>query len=285
MKDLSAGLKLVAKLRRKQLVLAKKSRSQDVGFRSSIHKGVGLEFEEFREYAPGDPVRLIDWKLFARSEKLFSRLYREDRGATIRILVDQTKSMFFTDRKLNSSLQLAFVLASLVTLNRDKAIIRIGDRRFTAESFDSLLSIFANFTAQPSEKDFLPVLREDQTSRASKLFIISDFFYSLSDLEKNLQTLSIGDFEGFAIQVLDPDELNPPFQKWRRVKDIESGDPSGGLTVSKLTVDSYMKNLRLHLQQLEAMLRRFKIKPLLYNCEKNLEDFFLKDILKAGVIK
>lgn len=275
-------LRLVSKLRRKQLALSRRSRTQDVGFRASTFKGVGLEFEEFREYAPGDPVRLIDWRVFARSEKLFSRLYREDRSAAIKILVDQSKSMFLTEQKLEATMTIAFTLASLATLNRDQAILNFGESRFTLENFQSVVALSTAFKPEPDSKDFLTVLRESKRSKISLFFIVSDFLYPLHELEKSLRTLSLGDFQGVALQILDPIELDPPFHRWGTVEDIESGRK---FFVSKTTVANYKKNLKDHIQQLISMLRRFKIRHLLFNFQTDLENFFLNDVLKARVIK
>ena len=56
----------------------------------SVFKGSGIEFEEVREYAPGDDVKSIDWNVSARTGKVFVKLYREERESIVMLLIDMT---------------------------------------------------------------------------------------------------------------------------------------------------------------------------------------------------
>src|SRR3972149_9785062 len=70
------------------------------GLSRSKHKGSGFEFDQIREYQPGDDIRFIDWKGSARSNKLLVRQYNEERSRTIMLFVDGSASGLFTSKKL-----------------------------------------------------------------------------------------------------------------------------------------------------------------------------------------
>ena len=89
----------------------------------SAFRGRGMEFEEVREYTPGDDVRTIDWNVTARFGHPFVKLYREERELTILLLVDVSSSCFFgTQHQLKQELaaEIASVLAFAATKSNDK---------------------------------------------------------------------------------------------------------------------------------------------------------------------
>lgn len=89
----------------------------------SVFKGKGMNFEEVREYAPGDDVRAIDWNVTAKMEKPFIKVFREERELTIVLAVDLSGSSDFGSRaqtKRELSAELASVLAFSAARNNDK---------------------------------------------------------------------------------------------------------------------------------------------------------------------
>ena len=98
----------------------------------SVFRGSGIEFEEVREYAPGDDVKSIDWNVSARSGKVFVKKYREERESIVMLLVDMSASLEFGTRfgrKLEKTAELASVLAFNAIKNNDKVgVIFFTDR-------------------------------------------------------------------------------------------------------------------------------------------------------------
>lgn len=89
----------------------------------SVFKGSGIEFEEVREYAPGDDVKAIDWNVSARTGKVFVKLFREERESIVMLLIDMSASLNFgtqSGRKLEKVAELASVLAFNAIKNNDK---------------------------------------------------------------------------------------------------------------------------------------------------------------------
>ncbi|MBU0505022.1 DUF58 domain-containing protein [bacterium] len=88
----------------------------------SAFRGRGIEFEEFREYVPGDDVRQIDWHVTARMDKPFVKVFREEREQTIFFLVDASKSLLFgkTRNKLEVATEIAALLSYAAIKSNDK---------------------------------------------------------------------------------------------------------------------------------------------------------------------
>src|SRR5579872_3998417 len=70
---------------------------QSSGPRRSPRRGSSVEFADFREYAPGDDLRRVDWKAYGRLDRLFIRLYQAEEISTVTILIDRSASMGFGD--------------------------------------------------------------------------------------------------------------------------------------------------------------------------------------------
>ena len=82
-------------LSRFNLVVQKRVTSNYIGPRKSIAAGRGLTFKEHRPYAPGDDIRLIDWKVFARTDDLHIKTFEEERNLTVHSIIDTSASMGF----------------------------------------------------------------------------------------------------------------------------------------------------------------------------------------------
>src|SRR5262252_5809480 len=82
-----------------------------VGERLGSGTGSSLEFQDYRPYAPGDDLRHVDWAAYARSDVLTVRLYREEVAPRLDLVLDVSRSMAVTDRKLQSYAELCALIA------------------------------------------------------------------------------------------------------------------------------------------------------------------------------
>lgn len=107
--------------------LAKKQRVSSIlgGKHASKLRGRGLDFEEVRNYVPGDDIRTIDWKVTARTQKTHTRVYSEEKEKPALIIVDQTKSMFFGSQVKMKSV-VAAELAAMAAFKVQKEGDRVG---------------------------------------------------------------------------------------------------------------------------------------------------------------
>ena len=86
-------------------------------------RGRGLDFEEVRNYVPGDDVRMIDWKVTARTQKPHTRVYTEERERPVYVIVDQSSSMFFGSQQMMKSVTAAHSAALAMW-----KVLAVGDR-------------------------------------------------------------------------------------------------------------------------------------------------------------
>ena len=96
----------------------------------SVFRGVGIEFEEVREYSPGDDVKSIDWKVSARMGRPYVKLYREEREMIVMLLVDLSASGRFGTRGASKQ-EIAAETAAILAFNAVRNNDRVGAILFT----------------------------------------------------------------------------------------------------------------------------------------------------------
>src|SRR5436305_536331 len=94
---------LLRRLEQFQLLAARRAKSSARGERRSRARGQSVEFADYRTYVPGDDFRYLDWNLYGRLERLFLKLYEEERELPVRIFLDASESMTFGDLRLVDS--------------------------------------------------------------------------------------------------------------------------------------------------------------------------------------
>src|SRR5512144_1656245 len=105
------------------------------GPHKSHYRGTAVEFADYREYAEGDDIRLVDWKVFARTDRHYVRLYDAERNLLSYLVVDTSGSMDFrganiqTDSKLAYACRLAAALGYLVVREGDEVGLSLADWR------------------------------------------------------------------------------------------------------------------------------------------------------------
>ncbi len=200
----------------------------------SAFRGRGMEFEEVREYAPGDDVRDIDWNVTARFGHPFVKMYREERELTIMLLVDVSSSCFFgTQKQLKQELaaEIASVLAFAATKNNDKVgLIIFSDR---IEKFippkkgkNHVWAVIKNVLEHEPEShktDIAGALNylNRVARRKAVAFLISDFL--AEDYEQPLRVTG-KKHDLIPICITDPRELELPEAGLVELQDAESGE-------------------------------------------------------------
>jgi uncharacterized protein (DUF58 family) len=112
-------------------------RSTLFGRRASHVRGRGLDFEELRNYVPGDDVRSIDWRVTARTQKAYVRVYSEERDRPTMLVIDQRINMFFGSRR-NMKSVVAAEIAALAAWRVFTQGDRVGAFVFNDEAIDEV---------------------------------------------------------------------------------------------------------------------------------------------------
>src|SRR5678816_4898994 len=115
---------LLRRLEQLQLLARRRAKSSAKGERRSRARGQSVEFADYRNYTPGDDFRYLDWNLYGRLERLFLKLYEEERELPVRIFLDASESMSFGDpRKFDFARQVAAAIGYVALSGFDRVSV------------------------------------------------------------------------------------------------------------------------------------------------------------------
>lgn len=249
-------------------------------------RGSSLEFQEYREYAPGDDIRHLDWAAFGRSDALMVRLYREEISPHTEILVDASQSMTTgSGAKERVARQLATLLALLTGRIGGRAGVYLLDdaaapAALEAGQLDELTSRPFTGTATLDEVMQRGSLR---LGRQAVRIVISDFLFP-HDPESLVRRLASDAGFLWVIQVLGEWEADPAPMGGRKLVDAESGMESN-LMLDRRAVNDYKRRLH-HLQdELARGCRRVHASFLSVVAERGLRELCRADLCAAGLLE
>jgi uncharacterized protein (DUF58 family) len=240
--------RILAQVKRLQIVASRQVNDLLAGEYASMFKGRGMEFDEVREYQPGDDVRSIDWNVTARADKPFVKRYCEERELTVLFAVDISTSSIFGSTE-RSKLELATELSALLMFSAAKNHDKVGLLLFDSEvrgyypprkGRGSVLRLLRELVAiepRPPRKPrpngapdphapptdlagALSFLRRVQRRRAV-VFVLSDF--DCPDWELALR-VAARKHEIVAIPLVDPRELALEDVGFVHLQDSETGE-------------------------------------------------------------
>src|SRR5512139_3341610 len=115
---------LLRRLEQFQLLAARRAKSSARGERRSRARGQSVEFADYRNYVHGDDFRYLDWNLYGRLERLFLKLYEEERELPVRIFLDASESMTFGEpRKFDFARQVAAAIGYVALSGFDRVSV------------------------------------------------------------------------------------------------------------------------------------------------------------------
>lgn len=203
--------------------------------RSPFH-GFNVEFAEYREYAPGDDLRRLDWRVLGRTDRYYVKQFEEDSNLRATLVMDASASMRYGSAELTKFDYGATVAASLATLlvgQRDPVGLALFDsqpRKIIppAATQAQLVRIVGELEeAKPDrETDLGPVLRTlaEQVKQRGLVIIISDLLTDLDAFYDGLARLQYRGHEVLIVHVLDRDEIDLPFNDLVLFRDIEGSE-------------------------------------------------------------
>ena len=217
-----------------------KARAVVEGFISGLHrspyKGFSVEFAEYRQYIHGDDLSTIDWKVYARSDRHYVKKFEEETNLHCHLLVDVSGSMAYGSRGISKFDYAACLAASLgYLMNRQRD--GIGMTAFSDRIVDVLpsstrpghlrnLLLALDRLEVGSRTDVAKPLHQlaETLTKRGMVVLISDL---LDDPEAVIRGLKHFQYRGsdvLVFHVLDPDELEFPFDQATRFEDLETGE-------------------------------------------------------------
>jgi uncharacterized protein (DUF58 family) len=209
------------------------------GFLSGLHRspyhGFSVEFTEYRQYSPGDDLRYLDWRLYARSDRYYLKRFEDETNLRCYLLVDLSRSMGYgtlSYTKATYAKTAAATLAYFLSLQRDAAgLVTFDDRireylpaRFRPGHLHRLFVALERSPGGNATDLAAPLEQVAKTARKRGLVVLlSDLLAPADTLEKQLGYLRTQGHEVAVLRILDPAEIDFPFQKAAMFRDIETG--------------------------------------------------------------
>jgi len=235
------------------------------GFVAGLHRspdfGFSQEFAEYQAYSPGDDLRLIDWNVYARSEKLYLKRFRGETNSFLTILLDASNSMQFGSHRVNKMDYARYLAASLFYLaihgQRDAAgLITFDDeiRNYIRPStrqgqLHRLLAGLEQAEAR-ARTDFAKPMRyfQELVKRRGMVLIVSDFWEPPESIIRTIEPLRFHGNEVVLFHVLDPEDVRPELNGPSILVDMETQKQLE--TTPDYTRKEYPEKIAAHLADL-----------------------------------
>jgi len=197
------------------------------GMHKSPYKGYSVEFAQHRPYAPGDDLRHLDWRVFAKADRFFIKEYEEETNMRVHLLLDASASMAYPEHpgtgrmtKWDYAATVAASLAHLVIHQQDAVGLTLFDsdvrRQLPVTTNRAILTdmtkaIEADHPAKKTDVHRLFPQLAGKIPRRSMVVILSDLLTNIEDIILGLQRFRYGRHDVLVLQILDHDELEFPF--------------------------------------------------------------------------
>ncbi|MBN1853724.1 MAG: DUF58 domain-containing protein [Pirellulales bacterium] len=284
---------LVTRLERLELVTRKIFRGRLKGERRSRRKGQSIEFADFRNYVPGDDIRMIDWNLYARLEKLILKLFLEEEDLHFYSLIDASPSMDFGEpAKLQYAKQLAAALGFIGLIRADRVKIEtlgqnpqhrssaLRGRRSVWRMIEQLETIHANemVTLADGIKNFC--LR----NRGQGIVVLLSDLLEKTGYESALRYLLSQRMDVYVIHVLSQEELEPEITGDLKLVDCEDADIAE-ISTSAPLLARYKKTLAAFVSGAQEFCTKRGMNYILVNNQVPVYEFVSSYLRRKGLVR
>lgn len=264
---------LRAAAERYRLAVPRRAVTGRIGERLGRGLGASVEFEDHRDYQPGDDPRHVDWRAYARTERLAVRLYREEVAPTLDVVVDRSPQMAVTPAKRQAACDMVDALSLWGAAEGGGVhFLSAGGERFEPARELAFDQPFSGF-------------RPRAALRSRGLRVVLSDFLRPDDPNKSLASLAAGCAHLFVIQVLDPWELQPEVAGPSTLLDADRpGELAVDVPLDKRSIAAYQTRLRRLIDSVADATRRFGGSHALVTAG-DPQAMCGRDLLRAGVVQ
>ena len=261
------------------------------GFLNGLHRspflGLSIDFAEHRPYMPGDDIRRIDWRLYARTDRHYIKLFEAETNANFMVLVDISRSMSYQSADV-SKLDYARYLAACLTYFSRQQRDRVGLVTFDHEIVDyippssrnldlCLHTLHRAHAGRAGELEGPLVKAAESLRRKGILVLISDLYEEAEHVIRTVRGLVGRGHDVIVFHVLDPAELEFPFERPSSFEDLESGEQ---IPVIPLRLrDEYRDLVRRHMSELDDKLTGSRVDYVPLDTSKPLDHALFRYLL------
>lgn len=268
----------------------------------SLRRGAGLEFADYRRYAPGDDLRYLDWNLYGRTDRLYVKQFQEEEELYTSLFLDASASMGcpVDDRKFDAARDIVLSLAYVVLAGKDAANVSLlghdstppqtvsatpyvrGRRRFVylAELLGERRPIGGRVDVARSL-----ARRLQESHHAGKAVWVSDFLFPLREVRDGLSLFRGVNSELAVIQVLGPTDLDPPVHPGGvRLTDSESGEHDV-VYFDARAKRAYLERLDRHNRELASICHQAGVHYARFVSQHDVSHFVLRQLPEMGFLR
>lgn len=260
------------------------------GNRKSRSKGSSVEFSDFREYSLGDDFRRIDWNAYGRFDRLFVKLFMEEREAVINIFLDCSRSMYFGEPKKSlAALKLSGVLAYLALNNLDRVCFNSLNRALVKQSttfngrgvFRHCADFLENLQFEGTT-DLNSGIKKKDFGGSGVSVVFSDFF-TAGGIEDAVKYLLYKKQEVILVHILAPEELSPEITGQVRLLDSETGEVRD-ISVTPAVLRQYAKELSSFINNIREFCSRMGVTYIQVSSSEPIEKVVFEEFTRAGIV-
>jgi uncharacterized protein (DUF58 family) len=263
------------------------------GRRRSPLAGSSMEFADYRRYAPGDDFRRIDWRAYARLERLFLRVFEAEENLTVTVLVDCSDSMYYGNPpKATLATSLAAALAYVALKCEDTVIVgtltdklaayrRAGSGKHAVWSVGEFLSRLPRSGTTDLNRALYDLGRI--VTRPGLTIVISDFL-APGGYQAGIRAVRQLRQEVALLQILAPDELEPDIQGDWRLQDSE-GVGNIDVSISPAVLQAYRQRLGTFTQELAAFAHNYAMTYTMIPSDTSVIDVVQRLLRQVELVK
>jgi uncharacterized protein (DUF58 family) len=289
---------LLRRLEQFQLLAQRRAKSAAKGERRSRARGQSVEFADHRNYVAGDDFRYIDWNLYGRLDKLFLKLYEEERELPVSIFLDASESMNFgSPRKIDFAKQIAAAIGYVALCGFDRVSVKVfpddpeqyavrgalravRGRKSSLQYFQNLNQVQPKGSAELNDA----LRRGALEARSAGVAVVLSDFLDPSGYEPGLMALVGRGFQVNAVQILAPEEMNPDTYGDLKLIDSETGIIQE-VTFGKYRLAQYQQTVRNFCQRLKEFCSSRGVSFFTVTSDTSLEKLLLKQLREAEIWK
>jgi len=255
------------------------------GMHRSPHVGFALDFAQHRPYVPGDDIKRIDWRVYAKADRYYIKQYEVSTNLRCHVVLDASGSMAYRGAadamtKFRYAQFAAACLCYLVLHQQDSAGLVTFDTqirdflpaRSNATHLMRLLRALDE-TTPANESSLAPILHEvaDRVPRRGMVIVVSDLFDDAARIVDALHHLRHRRHEVLLLQVMADDELSFPFRKWSLFENLERDNHRVRLDPAT-TRAQYLDNLGRHQKTIRDAAGRLNVSHVLLNTNRPFDE-------------
>ena len=264
------------------------------GTHKSKTYGSSCEFADYRDYVPGDDVTKIDWNAYARFDKLYQKLFLDERQMHTKIYIDASRSMEYgNSEKAEQALRLAATLAYISLHEMDKVSVYAIRGKEVVEIISGMVGkdSFVSEIGKLNELEFggdsfiSEAIVPTSVGYGDGISVIISDFLTDNNFEDAVNHLADKHRDILCIQVLSPEELNPKIRGKVHLFDSENGEKTYRKNIKKDVMQAYRLALEYATKRIDELCASRGAGYLLVSSEDRVGDIFFGKMVEREVLK